>query len=422
MGQRGRPTTGKVWGTKMPIQPIKLKKLLADCSIAQRELAPLVGVSAATINLCCNKGYFPETFPKFKEHVEEVLENNQTFVGLLKEQELEIGDIWAPLGAVMKQLKPANLAERQSRARKGLTRTPAIAPGNIDDIETKEVEMLSPEACRKFKFFMSPFNNDIQKDSDVFMSDEHRFIMNSMLAVAEYGGFLAVVGEVGSGKTTMRRKVIEQLRREGKTQIIYPRILDKSRVSAGSLGDAIIMDISDETPRMRLEAKGRQVHRLLLARNREDYRHVLIMEEAHQLSVSALKFLKQLHEVEDGYKKLLGIILIGQTEMHTLLDESQHPDMREVIARVQVANISGLNGSLKDYLSLKFHRFNRKLEEIMTDEAIDLLSSRLTMKDGNGRKISRAYPLRVNDLVTRAMNLAADMGEDRVSADVIQAL
>jgi type II secretory pathway predicted ATPase ExeA len=134
-----------------------------------------------------------------------------------------------------------------------------------------------------------------------------------------------------------------------------------------------------------------------------------------------LKLFKRFHEIEDGVKKVLGIVLIGQPELGDLLNEGDHYDMREVIRRIQVAEIAGLNGSLKDYLSHKFRRVKPdvRLAEIIDDKAVDALGKRLMAKDEYHRDISVAYPLTVNNYMVRAMNAAAAHGEERVTEDVV---
>lgn len=283
--------------------------------------------------------------------------------------------------------------------------------------------MISQEAMKHFKIFRNPFVDDIQKDSDVYMSDEHRYIEAAMLDAARHGGFLAVIGEVGSGKSVMRRKVVEQLRKDGDTLVIYPQMIDKSRLTAASICDAIIQDISNEKCKAKLEDKTRQVQRLLLDRAKAGYRHVLIVEEAHDLKIQTLKYLKRFYELEDGYRKLLGIILIGQTELKHLFSEGHNVDMREVIRRVQVAEIRGLNGNISEYLKTKFGRIGRELSDIFTEDAYDALSKRLTSIGRDGKaKISHAYPLLVNNYVARAMNMAQEIGEPKINAEVVNAL
>ena len=283
--------------------------------------------------------------------------------------------------------------------------------------------MISQEAMKHFKIFRNPFVNDIQKEADIFMSDEHRYIEAAMLDAARHGGFLAVIGEVGSGKSVMRRKVIDQLKKDGDTLVVYPQMIDKTRLTAASICDAIIMDTSSEKCRSKLEDKTRQVQRLLMDRSKAGYRAVLIIEEAHDLRIQTLKYLKRFYELEDGFKKLLGIVLIGQTELNNVFDEGKYVDMREVIRRVQVAEIRGLDRNLKEYLTLKFKRIGRGVEDVFIGDAFDAIGRRLTGtgKDGNG-SISHAYPLLVNNFVARAMNMATDLGEPKITSDVIMAV
>lgn len=282
--------------------------------------------------------------------------------------------------------------------------------------------MINQEALKHFKIFRNPFIDDIRKEGDIYMSEEHRYIEAAMLDAARHGGFLAVIGEVGSGKSVMRRKVVEQLRKDGDTLVIFPQIIDKTRLNASSICDAIVMDVSDKAPRMKLEQKTRQVQNLLLERSKQGFRSVLIVEEAHDLHTSTLKHLKRFYELEDGYRKLLGIILIGQVELKSLFNESTHVEMREVIRRIQVAEIKGLNGHIAEYLTLKLKRVGSRLEDVFDDGAISALGVRLTAHDRHNKKISHAYPLGVNKYVARAMNLAYEMGEAKVTEGVVMAI
>lgn len=283
--------------------------------------------------------------------------------------------------------------------------------------------MINQDAMKSHKIFRQPFANDVQKESDIYLSEDHRYIKEAMLECARNKGLTAIVGEVGSGKSTIRKAVIEQLKRDGNMRVIYPRIIDKKKITAATLCDAIIMDISDDKPRQRHEHKARQVIQLLIDRIGIGVDCVLIIEEAHKLTIESLQALKQFWELENGFSKLLGIILIGQPELEGLLDESAHPDLRELIRRTQLVKIGGLNGDLHAYLTHKFKRVGASMDKIITADAIDALSRRLTGSTRDGKsKISHAYPLLVNNWVTRAVNLAHEMGETQVTVDVVESL
>jgi type II secretory pathway predicted ATPase ExeA len=413
---------------QMTVAPIILKQLLIECGINQVTIAAATNLARTTINLTVNRGYLPVEHPDFQSKVESLIRQNPKALAWLIERGLTVASIWDPLGHDLRWHHPAGhgvkIAEGQKRiGRAAIPRQARTGPGDPEQLTISwEVEMINQETLKHFKIFRSPFIDDIQKDGDIYMSEEHRYIEAAMLDAARHGGFLAVIGEVGSGKSVMRRKVVEQLRKDGDTLVIYPQIIDKTRLNAASVCDAIIMDVSDQKPRMKLEQKTRQVHSLLLERSKQGFRAVLIVEEAHDLHTSTLKYLKRFYELEDGYRKLLGIILVGQVELKSLFNETTHVEMREVIRRIQVAEIRGLNGHIANYLELKFKRVGAKVDDIFEAPAISALGIRLTSLDRQNKKISHAYPLVVNNYAARAMNLAYEMGEARVTEAVVMAI
>lgn len=402
-----------------PLKPIILKEVLINSGCTQVDAAAFAGVNKATLNVCLNRGlvYMPQV-EGFKEKIEEFVAKN--CAAYLAANEFTVADIWKPAAESNFKMKALGTGTKIWNTR----HSRSLLPGDPGEIKTTtEVrELLTGETLKHFKLFRSPFNNDIRDVPDIYMSEEHRYIEAAMIDASKHGGFLAIIGEVGSGKSVIRKKVVAELSKDDSSRIIYPRMIDKTRISAASLCDAIILDLSDESPKMRLEQKTRQVEKLLIARSKAGCHVCLMIEEAHDLTVRVLKLLKRFYEIEDGYKKALGIILIGQPELGSLFNEADHYDMREVIRRCQVAYIRGLNGNMKDYLSLKFKRINVELKGIITDEAIKALSDRLMDKDSRGKKISNAYPLTVNNNIIRAMNLACEMGEAKVTEEVIMAI
>ncbi|MBI5562643.1 MAG: ExeA family protein [Deltaproteobacteria bacterium] len=404
----------------MRFQPIALKALVTDCDIKQSDIAKLAGVSRPAVNLAINRGYMPERKKDFREIVEEKIRQTPKAMQWLLARGRKVEDVWEPLGRDLRNISPAGAGARAAATKKRA----AITAGNPNAVTINwEVEMIQEETKRHFKLFKNPFLHDILEEKDIYMTDEHRYIEASMLDAAKHAGFLAIVGEVQSGKSVIRRKVVMALQRDDNMRVIFPAIVDKTRVTATSLGDAIVSDISDEKAKIRQEQQARQVHRLLLNRHKQGYRHVLIIEEAHDLPLSVLKLLKRFYELEDGYEKLLGIILIGQPELRDKLHEGNHPDMREVIRRVQLSEIKGLNGDLKGYLGFKFKRIQSDVSKVFADGAIEALSRRMQVKDQRtGKTISNAYPGLVNNYAAKAMNLAFEMGEKIVTEAVVNAI
>lgn len=284
--------------------------------------------------------------------------------------------------------------------------------------------MLSANAKKLFSLFRDPFSDDVQGPDDIFLSADQRYIREAMLSTAKHGGFLAVVGESGAGKSVLRKDLLDRINRDSHPiNIIQPRSIDKGRLTARAIFEAIIGDMQhDAKIKQSNEANARQAERLLRESSRAGNTHALVIEEAHDLSIQTLKSLKRFWEMEDGFKRLLGIILIGQPELKTKLDERQNFEAREVIRRCEVAELLPLDRNLEDYLVLKLKRIGADAGKIFAPDAYDAIRARLTRQTNTRASASMLYPLVVNNLATKAMNLAAEIGAKKISAEVIKEL
>ena len=172
----------------------------------------------------------------------------------------------------------------------GVTATVAW-PASQQPWEYPEMQVLTQQARQLFRLPKSPFVDDVQTRDDVYLSDEQRYIRQNMLFAAKQAGFVAIIGESGAGKTTLKRDLIEGIKQTGEPIIvIQPQSIDKARLTTAHLCDAIIEDVSQgtATPRRSMEAKARQIQRLLTESNRAGNKHCLIIDEAHDLTVPML--------------------------------------------------------------------------------------------------------------------------------------
>jgi len=383
---------------------LPLKALLQQKGMSQARLARKVKLSPATIAQLLNKGIWPTNPPR------DALQASITAVLTAK-----------GIAVSAAHFEPAPIAEDAEKNHN--------AQEGIDMLLRKQT--LSPQARKHFGLFRDPFDNDVTEASDVFVTPDSRYVREAMWSTAKLGGFIAVAGESGSGKSTLRRDLIDRIAREDAPIVIMePYVLGMEdndlkgkTLKAGSIADSMIHALSPlEKPRQTMEAKGRQLHRLLKDSRKAGFVHCLIIEEAHGLSVPTLKHLKRFFELEDGFKKLLSIILIGQTELKTKLSE-RAPEVREVVQRCELVELAPLDSHLDAYLKFKFDRVGKPFDEVFEAGALDGLRARLIFSNGgkNDRgTISLMYPLMVNNLVTAALNQAASLGFPKVSADLIR--
>ena len=136
-----------------------------------------------------------------------------------------------------------------------------------------------------------------------------------------------------------------------------------------------------------------------------------------------LKHLKRFFELKNGFERLLGIVLIGQTELAQKLSEN-NPHVREVVQRCELVTLLPLaDGKLSGYLKHKFARAGKEMAEVLEESAIDAVAERLSQRARTRQgtvETSLLYPLAVNNLISAAMNQTAELGFDKVDGDAVR--
>jgi type II secretory pathway predicted ATPase ExeA len=388
---------------------LALKPLLQEHNISQSALARAVNLSPAAIAQLLNKEIWPANPAR------DALQASLTTA--LAAHGIEVAaSIFEPVPAV-----DAVDAENPVRT---------AYPTEIDMLLPKQ--SLTPQARKHFNMFRDPFDHDVQSADDVFTTPAIRYVREYLWTAAKFGGsFVAIVSESGAGKSTLRRDLNDRIaREEAPVHVIEPYVLgmednDKKgkTLKAANIADAIISTLApQETPRLSMEAKSRQLHRLLKESSRSGWSHCVIIEEAHALSIPTLKHLKRFLELEDGFKKLLSIVLIAQTELKVTLAANK-ANVREVAQRCELIELAPLDAHLDEYLRFKFKRIGMELGDIFEGNALDGIRARLIFADQAKPArdtYSLMYPLMVNNVVVAAMNQAAALGFAKVTADVVK--
>ena len=162
----------------------------------------------------------------------------------------------------------------------------------------------------------------------LYMSARHADALAHLIyGISESGGFIQLTGEVGTGKTTLIRSLLEQLPAKAEIALILnPQLstLEFLQVICQELG---IAATAEDSVRARIDA----LNAHLLRAYAEARRIVLIVDEAQALTPELLEQIRLLTNLETPKKKLLQIILIGQPELRDLLDR---PEMRQVAQRI----------------------------------------------------------------------------------------
>ena len=163
----------------------------------------------------------------------------------------------------------------------------------------------------------------------LFYSAKHREAFNHLLfGIRERKGFVQLTGEVGAGKTTLCRAMLEELDGRFSTALILNPVM-----SADELMKAIATEFGLSVKGMdRLETVS-AINSFLLQQVEAKKDSVLIIDEAQDLTDDLLEQVRLLSNLETDNRKLLQIVLMGQPELR---DRLNNPKLRQLCQRITV--------------------------------------------------------------------------------------
>lgn len=165
----------------------------------------------------------------------------------------------------------------------------------------------------------------------LFYSAKHREAFNHLLyGIRERKGFVQLTGEVGAGKTTLCRAMLEQLNGQFSTALILNPALD-----ADQLMKAITTEFGIPVHQLGLDRLDTLAvfNEFLLRQVEQGKETVLIIDEAQDLPDEMLEQVRLLSNLETDNRKLLQIVLMGQTELR---DRLNRHEMRQLRQRITV--------------------------------------------------------------------------------------
>ena len=240
----------------------------------------------------------------------------------------------------------------------------------------------------------------------LFMSDRHRDALAHLLyGVGSGGGFILLTGEVGTGKTTLNRCLLEQLPEQTDIAIVLNPALSAVELLA-TVCDEFEVEYEQGTDSLKLLTDA--LHQFLLANHRANRRTVLMIDEAQHLGFEVLEQIRLLTNLETDEKKLLQIILTGQPELADML---RRPELRQLNQRITARfNLTPLDAS--ETAAYIQHRL----------QIAGLPSNRVVFPSAASKavyRLSGGIPRLVNLLCDRAMMGAYGRQVEEVSARLV---
>jgi len=238
----------------------------------------------------------------------------------------------------------------------------------------------------------------------IYFTPSHTEVMANLHYGIESGkGLIVVMGEVGTGKTTILRWMMQRLDRTVLVAYIFnPRL----SVTEFYQHLASLLDVQKwETKPELLVSLGQALD----SRHSRGLRTVLIIDEAQGLSPAVLEEIRLLSNFESDTAKQLQIVLTGQPELRSVLN---YPDLRQLKQRVALRCVIKALPSVEEtdrYITSRLLASGAERTEIFTNEAVDYIY-----------RCTEGIPRNINNLCDNALLAGYAAGELTVGRSIIE--
>jgi general secretion pathway protein A len=238
----------------------------------------------------------------------------------------------------------------------------------------------------------------------LFFSAKHQEAFNHLLfGIHQRKGFIELTGEVGAGKTTICRKLLEELGDNYRTALILNPCLNIDQ-----LLQTICLELDLQVYGLDRVYYLQALNQFVLEQANAGHNVVVVIDEAQDLSDELLEQVRLLSNLETDQQKLLQIVLMGQTELR---DKLAQPKLRQLRQRITV----------------RYH-----LGPLNLSETAYYIQHRLTLAGGNGRprfeesavksvyQVSRGVPRLINAVCDKALLAGFVMQTDLLDKKVVK--
>ncbi len=254
-----------------------------------------------------------------------------------------------------------------------------------------------------FGFQEKPFN--VTPDPRFFYTNPvyQEAYASLLYGIRERKGFIVLTGEVGTGKTTLLRRLMSNPEGNVRLVFFYNTTLTFEELVSFTC-DELGLPVQSGGRLQKIQA----LNEFLVAQSRKGGTVVLLVDEAQHLTDDVLENLRLLSNLETASEKLLQIVLVGQSELDVKLS---HPQLRQVKQRVALhCRLDRLKDrEVAPFINYRLRVAGYEREDLFTADAIREVAS-----------YSKGIPRLINIICDNALLIAYATSGKHVSADMIR--
>lgn len=240
----------------------------------------------------------------------------------------------------------------------------------------------------------------------LFMTPGYQEILSALIyGIHERRGFIAVVGEVGTGKTLILNALLDRLDRKHKSAFIFNSDLTFKQILIMVLCDLGIAEAEERVSKV--EAIQR-LNEFAIGQLERDGNVVIIIDEAQNINDRTMENIRMLSNLETRKHKLVQIVLCGQPELDEKLSR---PEWRQLVQRI----------SLKRYaMTLNEEDTYRYLQHRL--EVAEYKGASLFSRQAQGLiwEFSAGTPRKINVLCDNALLIGYGLGKKKIDEKIVK--
>lgn len=254
---------------------------------------------------------------------------------------------------------------------------------------------LTPDMLEFFELDRDPSTaaNDPRSPEQVLMTKELDRIARIVETAVYHQDFVCVLGPIGSGKTTLKNRIADNLRKKGKTHLIFPKFVEMGKLNAGGIVHYMVEEFG-QRGRMRLPLAQVQLEKHLRAIVDRGENVTMIIDEIHRLSDPTFTALKNFLELgTGGFQRFLSIVGFGQPRFRK--EKMENVEFREIAERLQILDMPSTAKYAKEYIAHRVAQAggnaDRLFEPAVIKEIATLANTALSIGNLANRGLIEAY-------------------------------